>query len=170
MLLSTDRTTEAYEIYPKMYYPRFHYTNPVTGLPVQYPTGIAATVKAPDSKLPLPSPPKNVKEFTARLTELERQIHSSIAYDAAENLVSAHGYYLDDSRIDGLQGLFSNTPDRGSLLNTEAANSSTIHQTVQPVIHVALMVIRNDSGAAEGRHDGRSRAEPMKDAMNRDGI
>ena len=38
-----------------------------------------------------------MKEFTARLTELERQINSSIAYDAVENLVSAYGYYLDDS-------------------------------------------------------------------------
>ena len=72
--------TEAYGIYPKMYYPRFHYTNPVTHLPVQYPPGIAATVEGPDSKqgssslAALPSPPKNVKEFTARLTELERQI------------------------------------------------------------------------------------------------
>ena len=91
-----------------MYYPRFHYTNPVTHLPVQYPPGIAATVEGRDSKqgssslAALPSPPKNVKEFTARLTELERQIDSSIAYDAVENLVSAHGYYLDDS-TDGLQ-------------------------------------------------------------------
>src|SRR5207248_2366193 len=119
------------------------YNNPVTRLPVQYPAGIAATVEGPDSKqgspslATLPSPPKNVKEFTARLTELERQIHSSIAYDAAENLVSAHGYYLDDSRDDGLQGLFSNTSDRRSLSNTETGNSSTIHQIVQPLIHLA---------------------------------
>src|SRR5437867_1027006 len=135
--------TEAYGTYPKMYYPRVHYTNPVTHSPIQYPPGIAITLERSDSKqgssslAALPSPPKNVKEFTARLAELERQVNASIAYDAAENLVSAHGYYLDDSRNDGLQGLFSNTLDRRSLSNTEAGNSSAIHQTVQPVSNIA---------------------------------
>src|SRR5437773_4860215 len=80
--------------------------------------GITATVegsnskRGPSSLAALPSPPKNVKEFAARLTELERQINASIAYDAVENLASAHGYYLDDSRY-------------------------AIHQTVQPVIQIA---------------------------------
>jgi hypothetical protein len=116
--------TEAYGIYPKMYYPRFHYTNPVTGLPVQYPPGIAEPDERPVSKqgpstlaTTLPSAPKTVKEFTARLADLERQIQESIAYDAVENLVSAHGYYLDDS--------------------AQAENSPAIDQTVQPVIQIA---------------------------------
>src|SRR5262249_30877684 len=54
--------TEAYGTYPKMYYPRFHYANPVTHLPVQYPPGIAATVNDSPSLAAKPSPPKNVKE------------------------------------------------------------------------------------------------------------
>ena len=133
--------TEAYATYPKMHYPRFHYANRVTGLPVQYPSGIAATAAGLGSTLgsssiaAVASPPKNAKEFTMRLTELERQINSSVAYDAAENLVNAYGYYLDDSRLDSLQGLFSNTPDRLSLPNAESA--LTVHQTVQPVINIA---------------------------------
>jgi cell division protein FtsB len=118
---SPDRPpTEAYTIYPKMYYARFHYNNPVTGAPVQYPPGgVAAIPGGPDSQQPvaLPSPPKNAKEFSARLADLERQIQASIAYDAVENLVSAHGYYLDDSE--------------------QAKNSAAVHQTVQPVIHIA---------------------------------
>jgi hypothetical protein len=162
-----DRSpSEAYEIYPKMYYPRFHYSNPVTGLPVQYPAGIAATIKTTDSKLALPSPPKNVKEFTARLTELERQVQLSIAYDSVENLTSAHGFYLDDSR-DGLKQLL------GSTSNPETGNSSAIHQTVQPVIHIAsdgksatirarlLMVDGKAGELASGTYEGR--------AMLRDG-
>ena len=108
--------TEEYGIYPKMYYPRFHYPNPVTHLPAQYPSGITAPVDKP-AVATLPSPPKNVKEFSAGLNELEGSIHSGIAYDAVENLVSAHGYYLDDS--------------------TQTENSSAIHQTVQPVINIA---------------------------------
>jgi hypothetical protein len=166
-------STEVYGTYPKMYYPRFHYANPVTRLPVQYPPGIAATAgldSARDSSslAALPSPPKNVKEFTNRLTELERQIDLSIAYDATENLVSAYGYYLDDSRDDSLQGLFSNTPDRRSLSNTEPGDARAIHQSVQPVINLAsdgksatirarlLKVGGKASGLASGTYEGRA--------------
>jgi hypothetical protein len=110
--------TESYGIYPKMYYPRFHYTNPVTGRPVQYPTGIAASEsKQGSSNLgSLRAAPKNVKEFAAQLTELERELQASIAYDAVENLVSAYGYSLDDVSLE---------------------SSPAIHQTLQPIIRVA---------------------------------
>jgi hypothetical protein len=134
-------STEVYEIYPKMYYPRLHYANPVTHLPVQYPAGIAETGKRLDSSqgsanlAPVPNPPANVKEFTTRLTELERQIDSNVAYDAVENLVSAYGYYLDDSR-DKLPGLFSNIPNRQSQPDAEAQNAPTIHQSIQPVVNL----------------------------------
>jgi hypothetical protein len=176
-----DRSpTETYGIYPKMYYPPFHYTNPVTRLPVQYPPGITATVEGANSNegssgLPvMPSPPKNVKELSERLNELEPQIHSSISYDAVENLVSAHGYYLDDSRADELQGLFGDTSARRSLANTETGTSSTIHQTVQPVIHLArdgrsaairarvLKVDGKTGSFASGTYEGR--------ATNRNGV
>jgi hypothetical protein len=135
-------STEIYGTYPRMYYPRLHYANPVTRLPVQYPPGSAtdAGLDSPwvsSSFIALPSPPKNVKEFTTRLTELERQIDLSIGYDAVENLVSAYGYYLDDSRVDSLQGLFGNTPDRRSLSDTEPGDVRSIHQLVQPVINLA---------------------------------
>jgi hypothetical protein len=128
--------TEAYGIYPKMYYPRFHYTNPVTGLPVQYPPGVTATVDrtSPAATMRLP---RNAKEFTETLNEVEGQIHSSIAFDAVENLVGAHGYYLDDFREDELQALFSTAPERGSRRSAEAGTSPAIHQMVQPVIQVA---------------------------------
>ena len=166
--------TETYGIYPKMYYPRFHYTNPVTRLPVQYPSGFAATLAGRDSNegsssLPaLPSPPKNVKEFTARLNELEPQIHSSIVYDAVENLVAAHGYYLDDSRADDLQGLFGNMSTGRSAISTGTSSSSAIHQTVEPVIQVAsdgrsatirarlLKVDGKAGGFSSGTYEGRA--------------
>ena len=126
-------STETYETYPKMHYPQFHYVNPVTREPVQYPAGIANARSGAVTLLgsvPQASPPKNEKEFTNRLNELEVQIHSSIVYDAAENLINAYGYYLDDSR-DSLQELF-NAPYRPSVSDAVA-----VHQTVQPVINLA---------------------------------
>jgi hypothetical protein len=148
-------STEVYGTYPKMYYPRLHYANPVTGLPVQYPPAIAspgvADSKRDSSGVPsLPSPPKNVKEFTTRLTELERQINSSIGYDAVENLVSASGYYQEDS-------------------GKESGDARSIHQLVQPVIDLAsdgksatirarLLKIGGKPGEfASGTYEGRAK-------------
>jgi hypothetical protein len=170
--------TEAYEIYPKMYYPQFHYTNPVTQAPVQYPQGIIATtdrlsVNESTTTTALPIAPKDARELGSRLAELDRQIQMSIAYDAVENLVSAHGYYLDDS-MNGLRSLYEGAPDRTTLSDTEAGNSSAIHQTVQPIIQIApdgktatihARLLKVDGKAGElvsGIYDGR--------AINRDGV
>jgi hypothetical protein len=130
--LPPDRpATEVYGTYPKMYYPRLHYPNPVTRAAVQYPPGITATPETkPSNVAVLPSPPKTAKEFTSRLNELEPLIHSSVVYDAAENLVNAYGYYQDDSS-DKLPELFSNT------LLPKTEPGSAVHQTVQPVITVS---------------------------------
>jgi hypothetical protein len=129
-------STESYETYPKMYYPRLHYANPVTGLAVQYPQGVTAKAEGPkntsSTMAPLPNAPKNVNEFTNRLNELETQIHSSIVYDAVENLINAYGYYQDDSAA-SLPGLFANSPDVSSS-STEAGSALAVHQTIQPVI------------------------------------
>ena len=132
-------STEAYATYPKMYYPPLHYANPVTQMPVQYPPGVAANIDArsstvDSSKRPaLPNPPGNAKEFTSRLNELESQIQSSIVYDAAENLINAYGYYVDDLNDSGVQALFSSASNR----NPEPRRTSAVHQTVQPVIQLA---------------------------------
>src|SRR5215469_5324015 len=108
-------STETYAIYPKMYYPRFHYANPVTRKAVQYPPGIHATLEETKQTVVPATSPRNAKEFSERLNGLEEQIRLSIVYDAVENLVSAGGYSLDES-------------------GSEKAN---IHQTVQPVIQIA---------------------------------
>jgi hypothetical protein len=156
--------TEEYGIYPKMSYPRFHYVNPVTRVAVQYPAGITGSYKAwPSVFRTSQSPPQNVREFTSRLSELERQIDANIAYDAVENLVGAHGYYLDDSREDALRGLFSNSQGRA-----EPGNSPAVHQTVQPVIRLApdgksatirarLLKVGGKAGElASGTYEGRA--------------
>jgi hypothetical protein len=108
-------STETYAIYPKMYYPRFHYANPVTHKAVQYPPGIHATLEETKQRVVPATSPRNAKEFTERLNDLEEQIRLSIVYDAVENLVSAGGYSFDES----------------------GSERSNIHQTVQPVIQIA---------------------------------
>src|SRR5215831_6496490 len=108
-------STETYAIYPKMYYPRFHYANPVTHKAVQYPPGIHATLEETKQTVIPAKSPGNAKEFTERLNDLEEQIRLSIVYGAVENLMSASGYSLDES----------------------GSERSSIHQTVQPVIQIA---------------------------------
>ena len=161
-------STEMYATYPKMYYPRLHYPNPVTRLPVQYPAGIAAVPERRNSSSPaaLPGPPKNAREFTNRLNELEPQIHSSIVYDAVENLVNTYGYFLDDSR-DRLPELFD-ASDRSSLAGAKSDTAPAVHQTVQPVIKIAadgrsatiqarLLKVDGKAGAfAGGTYEGRA--------------
>jgi hypothetical protein len=143
--------TEVYEAYPKMYYPRLHYANPVTHAAVQYPSGVTAAASKSDSSsvAALPTAPKNAKEFTARLNELETEIHSSIAYDAVENLASAHGYSLEDASLD-------------------------VHQLVQPVITLASdkqsATIRARLLKVDGKAGGFSGASFEARAVTRDGV
>ena len=91
--------TASYEIYPKFAVAPFHFDNPVTGKPPQYPEGVlsvsrpAAAAAAPASAPPI----RNAADLTARLAEVERSLTAAEAYDAAENLIGAYGYYLDES-------------------------------------------------------------------------
>ncbi len=111
--------TASYEIYPKFAVAPFHFDNPVTGKPPQYPAGVlsvarpVATVAAPASAPAI----RNVAELAARLTEAERSLTAAEAYDAAENLIGAYGYDQDDS--------------------PSAAGSIFAYQVLQPVIDIA---------------------------------
>ena len=111
-------TTE-YEIYPKFAVAPFHFDNPVTGKPPQYPADVVAAPKpAPAAAAPNRAPAiRNTVELEARLAELERSITAPEAYDAAENLIGAYGYDQDDSPAAG-----------GSIF---------VSQILQPVIDVA---------------------------------
>jgi hypothetical protein len=156
-----------------MAYPRLHYPNPVTRVPVQYPAGIPAAAERLTSQdsaslAALPSPPKNVKELTTRLAELEQQINLSIGYDATENLVNAFGYYREDFRYDNLQVLFTSRLDHDLLPYAEVRDPPAVYQSIQPVIHVApdgksatirarlLKVGGKSGGLASGIYEGRA--------------
>ncbi len=86
----------------------------------------------------------------------EQMLRNSVAYDAAENLASAYGYYLDEFMWDETADLFTRDARRDlSSIGAETGRENIrqsfkrrypgkksmdyllIHQLIQPVIHVA---------------------------------
>jgi hypothetical protein len=142
--------TASYAIYPKFAVAPFHFDNPVTGKAPQYPEGVPAAANAAPALAAGP-PIRDAAELEAALAEAERHLHAAEAYDAAENLIGAYGYYLDESP-DAAAGLFVS---RGS--TATAGSSIFVNQIVQPVIEVAadgksvkVRARRLDLGGASG--------------------
>jgi hypothetical protein len=75
----------------------FHFDNPVTGKPPQYPAGVAPPAR-PTSPAVQSPPLRGKKELEARLAEAERNVAKAEAYDVAEHLLDAYGYSRDDSK------------------------------------------------------------------------
>ena len=91
--------TASYEIYPKFAVAPFHFDNPVTGKPPQYPDGVLTVARpATAAAAPASGPAiRNAADLAARVAEVERSLTAAEAYDAAENLIGAYGYDRDDS-------------------------------------------------------------------------
>lgn len=124
--------TVSYEIYPKFAVAPFHFDNPVTGKPPQYPEGVPSTKSAISVAAPSSGPAiRNLKDLSASLVQVERSLATAEAYDAAENLIGAYGYYLDERPSDAAS-LFVQ-PDR----KITSDRSIFVHQILQPVIDVA---------------------------------
>jgi acetyl esterase/lipase len=109
--LPPDRPpTEVYSIYPNAFVPPYHYRNPVTGRPQQYPkvggptrAAIAATVEPAHLSFH-PAPARNVD---GALDAAERTVERAKDYDELSNLESAYGYYLDKFLWRDLADLFA---------------------------------------------------------------
>jgi hypothetical protein len=124
--------TASYEIYPKFAVAPFHFDNPVTGKPPQYPEGVQSSESTMVAARPVSGPAiRNSADLEARLVRVERGLIAAEAYDAAENLIGAYGYYLDESPGD-LAGLLSQ-PGR----TTTSEGSIFVNQILQPVIDIA---------------------------------
>jgi len=92
--------TDSYEIFPKFAVAPFHFDNPVTARPPQYPEGVRSVPRpAPAADAPPSEPPtRNAAGLEAALAEAERRLAAAEAYDAAESLLGAYSYYRDESR------------------------------------------------------------------------
>jgi hypothetical protein len=93
----------------------------------------AATSTTRSAAAPTASPEiLNASDLENRLAELERQVAAAEAYDVAENLIGALGYYLDDAPGD-MAKLFT----RDARPPETAGAPVFANQTMQPVIEVS---------------------------------
>jgi len=129
-----------YEIYPKFAVPPFHFDNPVTGKPPQYPERVLAVRQpTPNVAVAVTRGPaiRNAAELAARVGELERAVAAAKAYDAVENLIDAYAYYLDDSPGD-VASLFAHDVQRETPGGSIAPEGTIFaNQILQPVIDIA---------------------------------
>jgi hypothetical protein len=148
--------TESYEIFPRFHIAPFHYDHPVTGRPPQYPEGTKAPARPRHSAPPAPAPVTNAAKLESLLAATELSVERSKAYHAAENLATAYGFYIDEFKWDDAADLFSRDGWKelsfvGTYVgrervresmkrrypNPKSPNFLTVHQVVQPVIHVS---------------------------------
>jgi len=129
-----------YQAYPEFFVPEFHFKNPARASITD-----VAIEQLPSSQ--------NVAESVG---ELERKLRVLNAYDGAENISNAYGYYIDEFMWDGMADVFSvdgwkelsyigayvgRERVRNSVVSRygrggRLANSNTFHQKTQPVISV----------------------------------
>jgi hypothetical protein len=154
-----DRSpTETYEIYPRFHIAPLHFDHPVTGRPPQYPEGTTAIVGSAFRRTApaAPTPVKTAAALESLVATTERSIDRSKAYHASENLASAYGFYIDEFAWDETANIFSRDGWKelsyvGTYVGRERIRQSlkrrypngkspdflTVHQIVQPVIHVS---------------------------------
>jgi hypothetical protein len=148
--------TATYEIYPRFHIAPFHFAHPVTGRPPQYPEGTNASQVAPAAKPVAAVAVNTPAALESLLASTERSVERSHAYHASENLSAAYGYYIDDFAWDATADIFSRDGWKelsyvGTYAGRERIRQSlklrypngkspaflTVHQVVQPVIHVS---------------------------------
>jgi hypothetical protein len=152
--------TESYEIYPRFHIAPLHFDHPVTGRPPQYPeNGVGGHLERTPQGGRLKAATTYVKTVGALeslIASTERSVERSKSYHAAENLATAYGYYVDAFAWDDTANIFSRDGWKelsyvGTYVGRERIRQSlkarypdpkspnflTLHQVVQPVIHVS---------------------------------
>ncbi|BAK65887.1 hypothetical protein SLG_12120 [Sphingobium sp. SYK-6] len=143
--------------YPGTAFPALSFTNPVTDKAPAYPAGMTILPAPVPASATASPPPANPSDPAARLAEIERQLAIASAYDGAENVSTAYGYYIDEFLWRPIGDLFSKQGWKElSYVGTYVGNervfqslarrygnggrfvpSMAIHQKMQPVTTVA---------------------------------
>jgi SnoaL-like domain len=151
--------SDTYEIYPRFHIAPFDFDHPVTGRPPQYPEGTKSSAETPRAQANTATadrPAKTASALASLVAATERSVERSKAYHASENLATAYGYYIDEFAWDETADLFSRDGWKelsyvGTYVGRERIRQSlklrypngksphflTLHQVVQPVIHVS---------------------------------
>jgi hypothetical protein len=87
--------------------PAFVSTHPVTGKAVAAPSGMQLVATEPlTGAIAAPGTKKTTADTTTRLQEAARKLMMATAYDGAEHVSTAYGFYADDSQWDWLSEIF----------------------------------------------------------------
>jgi len=146
------KPTQKYASYPEAYVVGLHFMNPVTGNAVQYGKGTVVKVATVKDSTP------QAMSGGVDLTALDKRVDVEIGVDAVENLMSSYGYYIDESDWSSMSDTYAEKEGAKELTGAgvyvgrekirkalvargpaggRSANFFTIHQLVQPVIHVS---------------------------------
>jgi hypothetical protein len=138
--------------YPAQGFPTLSFRNPVTGKAATYPASLQILPIERHSAIARPSPK------APGIAELERQLWTAAAYDGAENVSTAYGYFIDEFQWRELGQLFAEKGSKelsyiGTYVGRDRVTQSlyerygkgdgrkgpylAIHQKVQPVTTVA---------------------------------
>jgi hypothetical protein len=174
-----DRKPGAFASYPKLQSVAPHFAHPVTGHAAASVPGAVVRIDAVKGASGAPRQAGAAAATAAQPEVLRRQIAGVIGVDAVENLNSSYGYYIDESDWDAMADTYSITEGAKELtgagvyvgqerirtalkLRGPAGGRSTdfftIHQLIQPVIHVSADGLRakarlrlfQDGGNADG--------------------
>lgn len=149
-----DRPLEqARASYPAFSVPEMSFANP--GAP---PSTVRETVAAPSPNAPASTnPPPSAAEIESRLAEAERMVAMAEAFDGAENVSNAYGYYIDEFVWNECSDLFALQGEKelsyiGNYVGRERIRKSmitrygnggrrgptmAIHQKTQPFVTVS---------------------------------
>jgi len=151
--------TAADKVDPALAMPAFAATHPVTGKAIR-PAGEAKQV----ATRPLTGAIAPSKPAVVALEEVRRRLARSAAYDGAENVSAAYGFYVDDSNAAGWAGVmakngFKETPFQGYHVGRDRLIAARVrgpgptsqagisyHWLLQPVV-----LVSDDGRSATGR-------------------
>lgn len=144
--------TQTFASYPTFFVPEMSFANP--GAP---PSAIRETVEAPSPAGAPSAAPLSPAELEALLAETERMVATAEAFDGAENVSNAYGYYIDEFVWNECADLFALNGEKelsyiGNYVGRERIRKSmitrygnggrrgptmAIHQKTQPFVTVA---------------------------------